>query len=423
MKNSFLYAVTIVAIFMSAFTSCSKDDTVSVEGVTLNYTNADDVKLIAGQSIDLVATVTPPNATNQKITWTSVPESVATVDQNGRVTAVNKGTATITATTQSGNKMATCAITVSPAVEGVTLNHTAVVLIPGDGLNLVATVTPVDPAIQSITWSSSIASVATVDQTGRVTAVSTGTATITATTQNGNKTATCTITVTTMQMILISEEPLDLETEIELAGTGYVTIDWGDGTEKATYAFDTDVEFTTYTHIYNGTPKRTITITGENVTRLECVGDKINNINRNDLTSLDLRKNPMLTYLNCGTNLLEDLDLSENKALTILSCRDNQISSLDLSECIDLTDLRCHRNYLTSLDMSNNTKLKTLLCYRNNLDVDELNDLFSSLHNNPVEDGKTIDISGNPGVEECDIEIAEGKGWDVITELSEDDMN
>ena len=84
-----------------------------VTGVTLDQT---DLTLFTGQSEQLTATVTPDNATNKNVTWSSDNETVATVDANGNVTAVAAGTATITVTTADGSHTATCKVTVKDPV-------------------------------------------------------------------------------------------------------------------------------------------------------------------------------------------------------------------------------------------------------------------------------------------------------------------
>ncbi|WP_278630479.1 Ig-like domain-containing protein [Parabacteroides goldsteinii] len=99
--------------------SCSDDDekegTIAVSAVAVNPTTA---AVKPGATVTLSATVTPEDATDKTITWSSSDEKVATVD-GGKVTGVAEGTATITATTKSGDKTATCTVTVSedaPAV-------------------------------------------------------------------------------------------------------------------------------------------------------------------------------------------------------------------------------------------------------------------------------------------------------------------
>ena len=82
---------------------------VSVTGVTLDKTS---LTLTEGDSQTLVATIVPENATNKNVSWSSSDESVATVDQSGKVTALKAGSAIITVTTSDGGKTATCAVTV-----------------------------------------------------------------------------------------------------------------------------------------------------------------------------------------------------------------------------------------------------------------------------------------------------------------------
>ena len=86
---------------------------VPVTGVTLSQTQASLYSNRTPNTLTLTATVAPDNATNQAVTWTSSDSAVATVDQNGVVTAVAPGTAVITATTADGGKTASCTVTVS----------------------------------------------------------------------------------------------------------------------------------------------------------------------------------------------------------------------------------------------------------------------------------------------------------------------
>ena len=124
------------------------------------------------------------------MTWTTSDATIATVS-DGVVTAKKVGTATITA--KSGDKTATCTITVVPTpVTSITLDKTSASLKVGETVTLSATVGPADATDKTVSWSSSDATVASVSN-GVVTARKLGTATITATA--GNMTATCTITV------------------------------------------------------------------------------------------------------------------------------------------------------------------------------------------------------------------------------------
>lgn len=149
-----------------------------------------------GSILQLYPTVLPENAYNKNITWKSSNTSVAVVDAKGIVTAKAAGTTTITVTTEDGSKTATVTITVPQPVTGVTLDKSTLSLTEGDEATLKATVAP-SGADQSVTWVSNKPEVATVDDDGKVTAVSAGSATITASSAiSPDKKATCAVTVT-----------------------------------------------------------------------------------------------------------------------------------------------------------------------------------------------------------------------------------
>ena len=90
-------------------------DTIPVLGVTLDKQT---MNLTVGSTGTLTATITPTDAANQSLTWTSDKEAVATVDENGKVTAVAEGTANITVKTVDGEKTAVCAVTVTAKTSG-----------------------------------------------------------------------------------------------------------------------------------------------------------------------------------------------------------------------------------------------------------------------------------------------------------------
>lgn len=172
--------------------------TVPVTGVTLNKIV---LELYTRGSETLKATITPANATNKYVTWTSSKPTVATVDANGKVTAKSIGMADITVTTKDGGYTATCRVGVvrrpggNVSVTGVTLNKTTLKLTKGASETLTATIAPTNATNKKVTWTSSDAAVATVDASGKVTGVANGTATITVTTEDGGYTATCAVEV------------------------------------------------------------------------------------------------------------------------------------------------------------------------------------------------------------------------------------
>ena len=171
----------------SCIAECTVTVSVDVESVTLDKTT---LSLAVGETAQLTAMVKPDNATYKNVTWTSSDESVAKV-ADGKVTAVKAGKATITA--KCGSKAAECVATVTVPVSSITLDKTILSLTIGETTRLKATITPIDATIQTITWSSSRNSVATVSSTGLVTAIAEGTTIITASADGVY--ASCTITV------------------------------------------------------------------------------------------------------------------------------------------------------------------------------------------------------------------------------------
>ena len=164
--------------------------TVAVTGVTVAPAA---LTLEVGQTGALTATVAPATATNKAVTWTSSAPAIATVDASGTVKGIATGTATITVKTADGGKTATCAVTVKEAaaspvkVTGITLNYSSIT-VNGDleRVQLIATVAPATATDQSLTWTSSDASVASVDGAGLVTIRKKGKATVTAKANDGS---------------------------------------------------------------------------------------------------------------------------------------------------------------------------------------------------------------------------------------------
>ena len=153
-----------------------------------------------GDTYTLSPTVYPSNS-QYTLTWTSSNTNVATVSSSGKVTAKSAGTANITVKTDNG-KTATCNVTVSAkSVTSVSIPST-LSLEADETYTLTPTVTPSDAAT-SYTWSSDNSNVATVSQSGVVSAKNAGTANVTVKTDNG-KTATCNVTVSAKSVTSVS---------------------------------------------------------------------------------------------------------------------------------------------------------------------------------------------------------------------------
>jgi len=162
---------------------------IAVTSVTLDEHS---LTLTEGDETTLTATVKPDDATDKTVTWSTSDASVATVD-GGKVKALKPGKVTITA--QAEDQSDACVITVEKRiieVTSVTLNEHKLTLVEGDGATLSATVKPDDATDKTVTWTTSDASVATVDG-GKVKAMKAGKATITA--KAGDKSDACEVTV------------------------------------------------------------------------------------------------------------------------------------------------------------------------------------------------------------------------------------
>ena len=198
MKNTFNEIINmrtllklILSILLLTIVSCKEE--FAVTAVSLN---AETVEMNVGDELTLIATISPKDAYNKSLIWSSSDPSIVSVN-DGKVRAHQQGKATITVKTDDNGKTATCGVTVYPKVNhvtDVTLNKTSVTLTVGEELTLTVTVNPDNATNDCVTWSSSNPSVASVKR-GKVTALKTGITTITVKSNDGGKTATCEVTV------------------------------------------------------------------------------------------------------------------------------------------------------------------------------------------------------------------------------------
>jgi len=154
-----------------------------VSSVTLDQTS---LAMNSGTTAQLTATASPSGSGVSGFTWASSDESVATVDEDGLVTAVAGGTCTVTATAADGSGVSSsCTVTVTQMVTSITLSQTIAALELDAFVRLTATVLPSNAANTNVTWSSSNEDVATV-RNGRIDAYGYGTAVITCTAADGS---------------------------------------------------------------------------------------------------------------------------------------------------------------------------------------------------------------------------------------------
>lgn len=167
--------------------------TVTVAQLISSISMQGNLEIYTGDSQRLSVTITPSNATTKGLRWSSSNSNVASVN-DGVVTGIAPGTATVTCVTTDGSKKsASCTVVVKQGVTGITLNKTNITLGVGNSAQLTASVHPSNASNKSVSWSSSNNGVASVDNSGRVTGNGVGTATITC--RNGDITAYCNVTV------------------------------------------------------------------------------------------------------------------------------------------------------------------------------------------------------------------------------------
>lgn len=184
MKN-ILKSLFASIVLMAIAVSCVKEaeqPAVAVTGVTLS---SESIDIEIGEQKPLTATLSPSDATNKNVSFSSSRESVATVSQDGIVDAVSAGQAIVTVTTADGKYKAHCTVNVLEKmvhVTGIALNKTALSLREGDEFTLVPTVTPDNAADKSVRWSSDNEAIVTVSAEGVVKALKAGKAIVTAAT-------------------------------------------------------------------------------------------------------------------------------------------------------------------------------------------------------------------------------------------------
>ena len=215
-----------------------KEEPKPIETIILNKT---DITLTKGTSETLQAIINPSDTTDDKtLKWTSSNPNIATVDNTGKVTAVGGGTATITVKSQNG-KEASCEVKVTSKIESISLNKSNITLSKGTSETLKATINPSDTTDdKTLKWTSSNPNIATVDNTGKVTAVGGGTATITVKSQNG-KEASCEVKVTSkIESISLNKSNITLSKGT--SETLKATINPSDATDAKTLTWKSEDE-------------------------------------------------------------------------------------------------------------------------------------------------------------------------------------
>jgi len=233
MKNIFLRLAAAASLAL-AFACGGESDppvfyNVPVVGVAID---GKAPRMMVGEKLSLAAQIMPVRATNSKVTWTSSDTHVATVSGDGTkatVAALAAGEASITVTTDDGGRTDTFRMIVgdgSVPANGVTLDRTAMGLVPGGSALLTATLWPDDATDQAMTWDSSNKSAVTVvgnGPTAMVTAVAAGQSTVTVKTADGGYTADCNVTVAPYTVPVTGITLNNPSLDVLITGTGTLT--------------------------------------------------------------------------------------------------------------------------------------------------------------------------------------------------------
>lgn len=347
-----------------------------------------------GKTETLTAAVEPEEATDPTVRWTAVPDGIVSVE-NGTVTALKAGTATVRAESVSNPGVYDeCEVTVISPVTQITLNHSVYPAVPEKfevGLDFVlsAAVTPGDATDKRLTWSVSPENIVSLDAaTGTVTALKAGTATVTVSAADGfGASASCVITVSsataTVTKIVLNRESVNLykgksyrlTASVEPPNAAVKTVTWSleGGNGAATISDDglLSVNSNAGTAIF--TVKATagddsgVTATCAVTVRTELIpaGALFDAVvaatGRPNFTESDLENVSGLEVAAAsGTTALYGLELMPN--LLSLDCSGGFLTDLDTSMNPKLETLICNGNSLEKLDLRSNSALKNLVC-------------------------------------------------------------
>ena len=295
------------------------EEKTAVTSVTLDRTS---LTLKEGKTLTLIATVLPDNATDKTVTWTTSNPGIATVE-NGKVTAIAEGTATITATTVDGGKTATCMVT-------VIAKNTVII-----GDDTTADVTSISELLSNLDNPAEITSIVIQDASSlesRLEGIEKLTSLKTLTIENVDDLTDISNVKNLPQLTKLVVKDCSTLENVDLSGSKLTEVTMSDC---------------------------------DSLTSLDLRGSE-------ELISLDVHNGSLgmlnaggcikLTWLNCASNDLEALALDDCTELSWLNCASNDLNALNLDDCTSLSWLNCSYNHLPALNMGLFRLLRGLLC-------------------------------------------------------------
>lgn len=253
---------------------CVVTVTEPVDGITLNSSAE---RLLVGTKFLIIPTVTPIDATDKSVTFKSSDPNIATVSEDGVVTAIKGGECVITVTTVERGLIASCNITVIEKVASIELDKSFMYLNIGNIATLNAKISNADSVTDKrLLWTSSNSNVATVDQYGRITGLTEGTAVITVTAvDGGGASASCVVKVivpvtniklSTNSATLYVGDSLQLEATISPANASVKKLSWSSSNPEIARVDEDGEVFA----LSPGKAKITVTSTDDNNVTATC---------------------------------------------------------------------------------------------------------------------------------------------------------
>lgn len=387
-------------VTVTSRSDAAKSDSCTVtvrEAVTAVRLNSDSLQLTLtedGKTATLTAAVEPEEATDPTVRWTAVPDGIVSVE-NGTVTALKAGTATVRAESVSNPGVYDeCEVTVISPVTQITLNHSIYPAAPGTfevGLDFVlsAAVTPGDATDKRLTWSVSPENIVSLDAaTGTVTALKAGTATVTVSAADGfGASDSCVVTVSpataAVTKIVLNRESVNLykgksyrlTASVEPPNAAVKTVTWslegGDGaatiSDDGLLSVNSNAGTAIFTVKATAGDASEVTATCAVTVRTELIpaGALFDAVvaatGQHKFTESDLENVSGLEVAAAsGTTALYGLELMPN--LLSLDCSGGYLTDLDTSMNPKLETLICNGNSLKKLDLRSNSALKNLVC-------------------------------------------------------------